>query len=145
MMKYLIVLIVSTRLFADGLGYTGTGFAPTENFEYSGVSSIQTTDATQTVIHNRAMPDNSAWMIQVGCQGKKTDNSKREGFKKAALLYRAGGGAAVEGNIVNFFEQPAVTYDMTVGVNGNSFEILVTGAASETVAWTCTYCLQKLE
>ncbi len=143
-MKFLLLAFIFS-LPALGVGYTRMGFSPTPNFEFMKVPDSQTTDATETVIHSMTLPDPATWIVKVSCEARKSDGSKREGFIKTALVYRSGGGAVIEGSVVNAFVQSGLDYDMTIGVSSNDFEIKVTGAASDTVDWRCVMEQQKLE
>ena len=142
MKNYLLLFICSLAL-ADG--YTQNGFAPIDSLEYGKIPDAQTTDATETVIYTMAMPDPATWLVKATCEARKSDGTKREGFVKATIAYRSGGSATLEGSIVNMFAQPGTSYSMTYGVSGNDLQVKVTGAASETVDWRCSYCNQKLE
>lgn len=148
-MKKIVLLLAMICLpaIANNVGYTadGTGFMPTDSLEFGKIQDLQTTDATETVAHTKTMPDPATWMVDVTCEARKTDGTKREAFKKSVLIYRSGGAAAIAGSIVNNFSQPGVTYSMTFGVSSNDFQVKVTGAASETVDWRCAFSKLKLE
>jgi len=144
-MKILVLaLFFSFSSFATR-GFTPDGFMITKDLLFERIADVVTTDATETVIHTKTMPDPSAWMVDVSCEARKSDGTKREGFKKGVLVYRDGGAAVIEGNIVNMFTQPGLDYSMTFGVSGNDFQVKVTGAVGDNVTWRCAFCKLKLE
>jgi hypothetical protein len=67
-----------------------------------------------------------------------------ETFKKCASVSRASGTAAINGNVVNMFEQPTPTYAMTIDVSGDAYRVRITGAAADTVSWECIERLEKI-
>ena len=149
-MKYLLILLLAFPCFAlededDGVGRIKNGFKLTKYLSFQRIPDGQTTDENESVLHSIELPDPSALMVKVTCEARKSDNSKIEGFEKAVLVSRAGGGAVIQGSIANMFSQPASDYNMTYGVNGNNLEVKVTGAAAETVTWRCVKCVQELQ
>ena len=137
-----LILIFSSLLF--GVGYDGTsgGFGPIDYLKFIPLQDVQTTDATQTVAHTFTLDDNTDVHVTVLCHAKKSDNSKRETFKKSATFYRSGGGASLEGSVVEDFNQAGTTYDMVFDVNSNDWQVKITGLASETVNWKC-FCERR--
>ena len=104
----------------------------------------QTTDATQTVLYSEVIPDGEVWTVRINCEAVKSDKSKREGFEKIFTVYRDGGNATIEGSPTVVHDQAGTPYAMDIGVDGaNSFEILGTGLAAETVKWD--RCKRTLE
>jgi hypothetical protein len=154
-MRNLILMLIAVPLIAapqdpittpeSNIGFSNGSFAPISSMVFSEIPDIQTTDATETTIHNITMPDPSTYLVKTACEARKSDGTKREAYEKMVLVYRSGGGANIEGSIVTGFSQAGGTYSFTYGVSGNDLEIKVTGAASETVDWRCTVCNQKLE
>lgn len=142
-MRLILLLLMSSLALADG--YTKDGFAPIDSLEFGKIADAQTTDATETVVSAMTMPDPATWLMKVTCEARKSDGTKREGFVKSALVFRSGGGATIEGDVVNNFTQSGVSYAVTIGVSSNDLQVKVTGAASETVDWRCSFTKQSLE
>jgi len=143
MIKFLLFACLSMNAF--GVGQLWNGFALTEHLSFEKLPDVQTTDATETVMHSIALPDPSTYLVRANCEARKSDGTKREGFIKTVLAYRSGGAAAIEGSIVNDFSQSGTSYAMTYAVSGNDLQVKVTGAASETVDFRCAIQTQKLE
>lgn len=144
-MRHLNLILIASFFLLGLKGYGPKSFAPVDHLLFKQLDDIQTTDATQTVAGTITLNDPSTHIVMLTCEGRKSDGTKREGFRKSVLAYRSGGTATIEGNIVNMFTQPGTSYDITFGVSGNDLQFLVTGAASETVDWRCVYCTQVLE
>lgn len=147
MKLFLLLILLSINSFGaqPTVGYTESGFMPIETLEFGKIDDLQTTDATETVIHSKTMPDPSTWMVEVTCEARKSDGTKREAFNKSVLVYRSGAGAIIAGNVVNSFSQPGLTYGVAFGVSTNDFQVKVTGATSETVDWRCAFSKLRLE
>ena len=101
--------------------------------------SAQTTDATQTACYTQDLPQNSAWKIVCECVGKTTDHSTVVGIDNCALIKRETGSAAIQGDVMQGFDQDGGTvWTADIGVSGNAVQCLVTGEAATTIDWHCS-------
>ncbi len=138
--------LIAILIFLTGAkGYKAGGFSPLDHLFFGKIDDVQTTDATVTVAHALTLPDPATYILTTTCEARKSDGTKREGFKKSVLVYRSGGGAVIEGNTVNNFSQPGLDYDISYGVSSNDVQIKVTGGVAETVDWRCVFNNQILE
>jgi len=116
--------------------------AAIETTESGKAATVQTTDATQTVIASEVMGADSAHTVRAVIQGR--EDATVDTYH--ASLF---GGARNEGgtstaptpNVIEVTDAGASTWDATLEANDTSdeWEIKVTGEAAHTIDWTVTY------
>lgn len=110
---------------------------------YDGVKALgwsdktTTTDNTITTIFNETMSDNTVHVIEVLIVGRRTDAAGRWSGRRRVTVYRAGGGATVEGVAETLGTDVAngITPTITLDTNSNDWRIRVTGETGKTIAW----------
>lgn len=102
-------------------------------------ATVQTTDATATVVDSFTLDDDETYMVQINVVGTKADGSDRCGAIKQAILYRNGGGATIQGVVsVTLEEYSDSNWDIDITASGNDVRASVTGLAVTTVNWKCS-------
>lgn len=102
-------------------------------------AKVTTTDATATPLYSYAIPTNCAGRILVTIAGRKSDGSARAAYTKLASFYRASSAGAQGGSTETLgtdYESDS-SWDVSVDVSSSVLRVLVTGAASTTVNWSC--------
>jgi len=101
--------------------------------------TFATANSTTATALSFTIADESAYGIEVRATAKQDDSSERAMYKVAALVYRDGGGATLQGTVQSLMtpieSAGATGWDCTVDVSGNTVRVRVTGAASNTVNW----------
>lgn len=107
------------------------------------LDELQTTDATQGVLQETAIPDGSVVIIEAAVQGFRTNGVDQAAYVRRAAVYRrAGGNATLLGSVdPTFTAESDGTWDCTIGVDGTNARILVTGASGKDITWSgrCYY------
>lgn len=101
-------------------------------------AQVTTTDATPTVLYSFAIPTNCVGSAKVLIVGRKSDGSDRARYFVEAPFYRASSAGALAAGpyiIAPDYESDAA-WDYDVDVSSSTLRVLVTGAASTTIAWT---------
>jgi len=103
----------------------------------------QTTDNIYRPVEIIAIPNNTVYMLEVRALGRS--GSDRAGYIRRALIYREGGLAALQG-VVNtpLTRESAGTWDVTIQVSGVNVQIVVRGAAEQTVDWQMSYTFEEV-
>lgn len=136
----------ATLIFEETNGhvecYNGTAWEVIGGSEWvvRQAQTVQTTDATQTVIDSFTLDDEETYMVQINVVGTKTDGSDRCGAIKSAVLYRDGGGnATLQGNVATMLaEFSDSNWAIDITVSGNDVRAEVTGLAATTINWKCS-------
>ena len=105
-------------------------------------ATVQTTNATQTVLVNGAMAADSAHTIRAYGQGREDATGDTYHFSILGGARNEGGTSSVATpNVIEVTDAGASTWDATVTANDSTdvWEIKVTGEASHTIDWTVTY------
>lgn len=103
-------------------------------------AKVTTTDATATALWSYTVPTNAVVRIVATIVGRKSDGSARAAYTKIASFYRATGSAAQGGStetIGTDYESNSA-WDATIDLSTNTVRVLVTGAASTTIAWSAS-------
>lgn len=105
--------------------------------------SAATTDATQTGIlfdgSQIAPPNDTAWFFTITVIGRRSDSPGVMAMKREGIVDNTAGVITVindESNSVIYANTVASAWDLAVSDTGNLFNILVTGSAASTIAWT---------
>jgi len=96
-----------------------------------------TTDATATTIWDETLGDNIVHVIEVLVTSRRTDSAGRWSGRRRVTVYRAGGGATIEGSVETLGTDVAVniTPTVTFDVTSNDVRVRVTGEAAKTIKW----------
>lgn len=113
------------------------------HMEYDGVDvqswgdKIITTDNTTTTIWSQTLSDNQVHAIEIFVVARRTDSAGRWSGKRRALVYRAGGGATLEGSVEPIGTDVAngITPTVTIDTNSNDVRVRVTGETAKTINW----------
>lgn len=134
-----------TQIFDETVGdvqcYNGTEWevVGATAWQLRSAATVQTTDATATVIDSFTLDDEETYMVQINIVGTKSDGSDRCGVIKSACIYRDGGSATIQGSVpgmLESFSNGAWSVDITV--SGNDVRAVVTGVAATTINWKCS-------
>lgn len=107
--------------------------------------SAQTTDATETTLWSKTLDDNKAYLLEVRIAARQTDNTNRAAYIRRALIYRAGGGATIQGSVSDELTiESDSNWNATIDVSGNDVRVRVTGAAGTTIDWQCDVWWQEV-
>jgi hypothetical protein len=75
-------------------------------------------------------------LIETYVSARQTNAANRAGYRREALVYRAGGGATIEGAVgTDFTRESNAAWEATIAVSGNNALITVNGAAGATINW----------
>lgn len=114
-----------------------------KQFTYDGVDTlvhgdkITTTDATATTAWSETLSDNTAHVVEALIVARRTDSAGRWSGRRRVTVYRAGGGATVEGSVETLGTDisngitPTVTFD----ASSNDVRLRVTGESGKTISW----------
>lgn len=114
------------------------------NFFGSGVvrttTALQTTDDTQTHTTVLTLPDTTVAWVTIKVVARDEAAAERAMYLKAALVYREGGGAVIEGSVqsVHADVETSGGLDATITVNSNDVRLSVTGLSATTINWVAT-------
>ncbi len=113
----------------------------------NGPFEVQTTDGTITSIARWDFPDNTAVMAEYEVIGMESDGSDRALYRDGGLFYVDGGNLTQQGSTYNL--ATAIESDATWGgasfvVSGDGLFLRVTGVASQTINWKCTYKISSI-
>lgn len=99
---------------------------------------LETIDATQSVLQEIEIPDDSTVIIEAAVNAFRTDAADYASYiVRASIRRRSGGSAVVVGSVDPAFTAASDgTWDCTIGVNGTAVRILVTGAVGKTITWS---------
>lgn len=102
----------------------------------SGEVTTQTTDATVTLLWQGGLGDNTVLSIKAHVIGIQSTGVNRASYIKAATIYRAGGGATIQGTVTTIHSQESNgAWDCDIVVSSNAVQLKVTGAAATTINW----------
>lgn len=98
---------------------------------------IQTTDNTATTIWDETLADNSVHVIEALVVGRRTDSAGRWSGMRRVTVYRAGGGATLDGSVETIGTDIAtnITPTVTFDASSNDVRCRVTGEVGKTVQW----------
>ncbi|HEV2349960.1 MAG TPA: hypothetical protein VG028_08975 [Terriglobia bacterium] len=138
------------------LKYDGTGIfmgnGTILDFNVFRTGPDNTTDATPTSLSSTTitLQDQYAYRIAVQVVGRKFNSSDHAFFYQAALAYRQGGGAVVEGGTLGVVTIAAIkssgagSWACTIVASGNNVNVQVTGQASTSIDWSVTVEYQQV-
>lgn len=116
----------------------GTIGATTGHVERTAAAPLTTTDATVTTLLSATLTDARVYWVRVWVAGRK-DATDHGVWARYAVAYREGGGATLEGAVVDHLTREtagAAAWDVTIDTSGNDIRVRVTGAAATTIKWT---------
>lgn len=98
---------------------------------------VQTTDNTATTIWDETLGDNSVHVIEALVVGRRTDSAGRWSGMRRVTVYRAGGGATLDGSVETIGTDVAtnITPTVTFDASSNDVRCRVTGEVGKTVQW----------
>jgi hypothetical protein len=105
---------------------------------YKRTFSAVTTNATPlSPAWSMSVPDNTLWSVAMVCIGRDRAGTERCQYRRHELVYRHGGGAAVEAafEVVGTDYETSAGLDATIGVSSNDVGGSVTGKAGTTIDW----------
>lgn len=101
-------------------------------------STLQTTDATATVIQSIAVAEGEEWQIKVKVLAQKSDNTDRASYNFEGTFYRLAAGNVTQiGTTVAVDDESDATWDCDFVLNttAQSIDITVTGKLATTINW----------
>ncbi len=113
-----------------------------ETSESGQTATVQTTDATQTVLASGAMAADSAHTIRATVQGREDATGDTYHAQILGGARNEGGtSSAATPNVIEVADAGAAGWDATVVANDSTdvWEIKVTGEAAHTIDWTVTF------
>ncbi len=128
-----------------------TGFADSESIQTT--AAVTTTDGTAKPLFALTLVDGRIYHVSARVIGRKSDGSERAFYWRAALAYRQGSGAQIQGSIVRDVVTPiestnATGWDATIALDAvgapNDVLVQVTGASSITVHWVGAIEIQSV-
>lgn len=144
---------------ADG-GDVGIGVTPSEKLSlkdhsaFTGSETNLTTGAAQTTdstaqLKTITLSDTSAYWLEAEVVARREGTPDQRAFYKvAALVYREGGGATIEGAVADVVVPietgGAAGYTATITVSGNDARVTVSSDSGHVVNWTCTLRYQRV-
>jgi hypothetical protein len=132
----------SPSLRQDIAGGTFFSIKAVETTETGKTATVQTSDATQTVIASGAMAADSAHTIRATGHGREDATGDTYHFEIFGGARNEGGtSSAPTPNVTEVADAGASTWDATMVANDTSdeWEIKVTGEAGHTIDWTVTW------
>ena len=124
--------------------------SPSSHDSFQATAAKKTTDGSPATLATLTLSDNRAYYITarvVAREGDSTSSSARAFYWRAVLAYRQGGGATIQGSVVNLAtveSAQATGWDCTLATNGNDVQVQVTGAASKDIYWVGTIEYQSV-
>ena len=109
-------------------------------------ATLQTTNATQQILATLTPSASGVLWFKVALSARLNDtgtNKSYWAFIEGAVRRNNSGSAVIVGTTSILDDAENNAYNATVGVSGNDLQILVTGAASETVNWKATIEYQE--
>lgn len=130
--------IIALRAKAH-VDFPGSGDAQT-------TAAIQTTDAVQTTLFQFTLLDTTAYRFEAEVVARSTDGAHRALYGKIALVYREGGGATIQGAVLNLHTdiETSAGLDATWTVSGNIVRLSVTGLALTDINWVSSIKFQAV-
>jgi len=130
--------IIALRAKAH-VDFPGSGDAQT-------TAAIQTTDAVQTTLFQFTLLDTTAYRFEAEVVARSTDGVHRALYGKIALVYREGGGATIQGAVLNLHTdvETSAGLDATWTVSGNIVRLSVTGLALTDINWVSSVKFQAV-
>lgn len=103
-------------------------------------ASIQTTDATETVLLSKAVPANKAFLIKAYIVCMDSSNQAAVYERSAAVRNNNGAVSKVGSTQSTFTEENSgmELANVTIDVTGSIFQVRVTGIAATTMNWSAT-------
>lgn len=100
------------------------------------VASVQTTDATVTVLFTKNLSNGDAYWVEANVVGVKSDGSQRAAYTRKVLVYCNSDAATIQGAVeaTSTIESDAA-WDCTFTVDSNDIQLKVTGVAATTIDW----------
>jgi hypothetical protein len=129
----------SVTLLSDKTSFSIEAVETTESGQ---TATVQTTDATQTVLASGAMAADSAHTIRATGHGREDATGDTYHFEIFGGARNEGGtSSAPTPNVTEVADAGAATWDATFEANDTSdeWEIKVTGEAAHTIDWTVTW------
>ena len=125
-----------------------TGGGDSTNYELK-QATVNTTDATVTVLQTIAIPTDSVVLIETKVLGRRTGGSAGSVGDCATYVVRArfkdiSGTVTVHDLEQDFISEDQGGWDATLVVNGTNVEVKITGAANNDITWNTTTEIQKL-
>jgi hypothetical protein len=109
--------------------------------------TVSTTNATQTTVASVTLSSNTTYWVRARVIGRN-GTTDRAFYEVAALVYRDGGGATIEGSVATLMTAiesgGAAAWDVTITVSGNDARVSVTGAAATNINWACSLDLDAV-
>lgn len=107
---------------------------------------VQTTDATLTNVFDQDIPDNSVYVMETLITGMESDGASRAKYHKQALLFRDGGGAAIQGSVQDIVPEieSNAAWASGIAVSSNAIRAQVTGVAVTNIDWSITLKLKSI-
>lgn len=129
------VFLAGDEIMWNGTNWTKVGPTPSGQ---AIPATIQTTDATPTVLDAYSLPPDSSFVVDVKVSVKEASSGGESGgFGLRVVATRIGAGAAaLVGAVQSYFvrrSDPSI--DATLRVSGNDVEVEVTGLAATTLNW----------
>lgn len=123
--------------------YNGTSWVAaggeTGGIVHLAVSTIQTTDNTQTSLNTFSLVEDKAYLFKAEVIAEKTDHSAVAGFVIECTAKRETGGSAVLVGATTIIhsgkDTGASSWSVTFTVSGNNLHVSVTGQNSTTIDW----------
>lgn len=107
--------------------------------DYEQRASVQTTDATVTVIDTIPIPTDESVGLRIDVTAIKNDGTKALDLSRKATFANDGGTVSLIGTETNsHFERQDVNMDVTLVISGTNVQVKVTGVAATTIDWLST-------
>lgn len=133
---------VANKDFPTEASRTWFSIEAVETTESGKTATVQTTDATQTVLASGAMAADSAHTIRAYGHGREDATGDTYHFQILGGARNEGGtSSAPTPNVIEVTDAGAATWDATLVANdvADQWEIKVTGEAAHTIDWTVTF------
>lgn len=115
------------------------GYDALDDFNDWRKATLLTTNATQTVIWEKTLDDNSSYSLHIVIAGKRVGGAGRGRFERVASVYRESAGVATleAGHplIPTVDVNAAAWGGVDVVVTGNKVQVKVTGKVSTNIRW----------
>jgi hypothetical protein len=106
---------------------------------------VQTNDASPTTLASLTLISQRAYWLEAHIVARAGDGSNRALYVRAALVYREGGGAVLQGSVAAIATvESDAAWDATIDVSGNDARVQVTGAAATAIKWACRLTYQAV-
>ena|SRR3990167_8980234 len=101
--------------------------------------TVQTTDATQTVVVSYALPDECIAVVEAAIVGQQVGSANCAAYIRIVGIKRQSGLALLVGTVATPFTGENVsTWDATLTVSSPDIRVSVTGVAGVTIDWLAT-------